>query len=97
MFRLIRKFLRNNRIGRKHKLLARAIDERLCQFDFVVFDKRCSNLFAFGFQECVHHSSADENAVGAFEKAFDHIDLPADLRAADDGDEWPRGISKDTA
>ena len=44
------------------------------------------------FQEGVGHAAADKHGVGDFHEVLDDFDLVADVRAAKDGNERPRGI-----
>ena len=52
--------------------------------DLVAFHQRFADCEAFGQLERVRHCTADQDGIGLFQQAIDHLDLIGDLRAAED-------------
>src|ERR1700685_1169389 len=62
------------------------------EVEFVFFHARLANLLALSFQECISHSTTDEERVHFAHQVLDYGDLVADFGPAEDGDERLLGM-----
>ena len=65
--------------------------------DPVGLEQALADGVALGHLEGVGHAAADNDGVGLLEQVVDYADLVADLRAAQDGHEGPRGVGQGLA
>ena len=45
------------------------------KLDLVVFQERTADLYSFGLQKCVSHSSANQESIHLRQQVSDHTDL----------------------
>jgi hypothetical protein len=64
------------------------------ELELVLLDEALARRDALRAEEGVRHRPADAHRVGLGEQVLEDLDLVGDLRAADEGDEGPRGVAE---